>query len=34
MKNKHEKQSEKPDTLNVDANDQLEDINDVLNNEQ
>ena len=36
MKNKHEseKQSEKPETVNVDANDQLEDINDVLNTEQ
>ena len=36
MKNKHEseKQSEKPETLNVEANDQLDDINDVLNNEQ
>ena len=44
MKNKHEseKQSEatpepkaqEQETLNVDANDQLDDINDVLNNEQ
>ena len=34
MKNKHEKQSEESETLNVDANDQLDDINDVLNNEQ
>ena len=44
MKNKHEseKQSEatpepkaqESDTLNVEANDQLDDINDVLNNEQ
>ena len=36
MKNKHEseKQSEEQETLNVEANDQLDDINDVLNNEQ